>query len=229
MIRLAASLSAAVSLLAAVPTVAVERSFPVGGFDRLAVEGSPDVVVTTGRAVSVRASGDSAALDHLDVRVEGTALKIGYKGGTWSWGNHDNAHFVVTVPMLQAVDIAGSSAVTVDRVKAKDFAANISGSGSVRVAALDADMTAFNLSGSGTVTAAGSCGTGSAKISGSGDLKLAALKCATLSASIAGSGSIDAFATQTATLATMGSGDITLAGGARCTVSTAGSGKARCS
>ncbi len=218
------------AILIAAPAVAAERTFPVGSFTGLAVAGSPEVTVTTGHAPGVHASGSDAALDRLEIRVEDGTLKIGTKRGLdWSWHDHGRVTIAVTVPMLDAVDVAGSAAVAVDRIKAPRFGANISGSGSVRVAALDADVAGFNVSGSGTATAAGRCGTGAAKISGSGELRLAALKCTTLSGSIAGSGSIDAFATQTATLATMGSGNITVAGGARCTVSSAGSGKAKCS
>lgn len=221
---------AAVALIAAVPVAAAERSFPVGDFAGLALAGSPDVTVTTGRAASVRASGSDAALDRLDIRVENGTLKIGTKRGVdWSWRDHGRVTIAVTVPMLDAVDVAGSGDVVVDRVKAPRFSGSISGSGSLTLAALDADATNFAVAGSGSVTAAGRCGAGSVKVAGSGDLKLAGLKCATLSASVAGSGSVDAFATQTATLATMGSGDIRLTGGARCTVSTAGSGKAHCS
>ncbi len=228
MIRHAA---AVLILAAAAPAAAAERTFPVTAFDRVAVEGSPDVVVTTQHNESVHATGDATALDRLDIRVENNVLKIGRKRDSlgWSWGDHGRVHIAVAVPMVRGVDVAGSSAVTVDRVKGREFAAAIAGSGSLAVAALDADRTSFDISGSGTVTAAGRCNTGSAKIAGSGELKLSGLKCATLSASIAGSGTIDAFATQTATLATMGSGDITLTGGARCTVSTAGSGRAKCS
>lgn len=219
-----------VAALLATPALAAERSFPVGGFDRLDLAGSPDVTVTTGRAASVRASGSDGALDRLDIRVEGNTLRIGTKRGMdWSWRDLGRVTIAVTVPMLRAVDVAGSGAVVVDRVKVADFAAAMSGSGSVRVGSLDARKTSFATAGSGTMTASGTCGSGAAKIAGSGDLKLAGLKCETLSASIAGSGSIDAYATRSATLATMGSGDINVSGGARCTVSTAGSGKARCS
>ena len=222
---------AALTLLAAAPAAAAERNFPVGGFDRLALEGSPDVTVVTGRAPSVRATGDADALDRLDVHVEGGTLRIGHKrnGWNWDWGRHARTHVEVTVPMLRGVDTAGSGDVRVDRIKVRDFAGAIAGSGSLTVGSLDADTASFAVSGSGTATAAGRCGSGAAKIAGSGDVKLGGLKCATLSASVAGSGSIDAYATQTATLATMGSGDIRLTGGARCTVSTAGSGKAHCS
>lgn len=229
MIRLFAAAALGTSLLAA-PVAAAERSFPVTDFHGVTLAGSPDVTVTTGRTASVRASGSDAALDRLEIVVEGGTLKIGTRHGLdWSWRDHGPVRIAITVPMLRSVDVAGSGDVIVDSVRVRDFAANITGSGSLRVAALDADMTSFNIAGSGTITAAGRCGAGTAKIAGSGELKLAALHCATLSASIAGSGSIDAFATQTATLATMGSGDIRLTGGARCTVSSAGSGTAHCS
>ncbi len=220
----------AAAALIATPALAAERNFPVGDFHGLALAGSPDVTVTTGKAASVRASGSDAALDRLEVVVENGTLKIGTKRGLdWSWRDHGRVTIAVTVPMLRAVDVAGSGDVVVDRVKVRDFAAALSGSGSIRVAALDADAASFATSGSGSMEAVGRCGGGSAKIAGSGDLKLSGLKCATLSASVAGSGTINAYATQTANLATMGSGDIYLTGGARCTVSTAGSGKARCS
>ena len=220
---------AALLLLAAGPAVAAERGFPVGSFDRVTVEGSADVVVSTGHGESVRASGDPTALDRLDVRVDGTTLKIGTKRGLdWSWRDHGPVRVAVAVPTLRAVDIAGSGSIAVDRVKTEAFAAVVAGSGSVTVAALDSDRASFVTRGSGSMTAAGRCGDGVARIEGSGDLKLAALKCTTLSASVAGSGSLEAFASRTATLATMGSGDITVTGGARCTTSTAGSGKIHC-
>jgi len=225
------SAAVAALVLAATPIAAAERTFPVTAFDRVAVEGSPEVTVTTGHNENVRVSGDPAAIDRLDIRVENNVLKIGRKHDalSWTWSDHGRVRIAVAAPMVRGVDVAGSSAVTVDRVKGREFAANIAGSGSLTVAALDADRTSFDVSGSGTVAAAGRCNIGSAKIAGSGEMKLAGLRCATLSASIAGSGSIAAFASQTATLATMGSGDITLTGGARCTVSTAGSGRAKCS
>ncbi len=220
----------AAAILAAVPALADERSFPVDDFHGLALAGSPDVTVATGRAASVRAEGSAAALDRLEIYVDGGTLRIRTKKGLdWSWRDHGKVRIAVTVPMLRAVDVAGSGDVVVDTVKVRDFAGTISGSGSLNVAMLDADASSFAVSGSGTVTAAGRCGSGAAKIAGSGDLKLSGLRCATFSASVAGSGTIDAFATQTATLATMGSGDIRLAGGARCTTSTAGSGRVHCS
>lgn len=68
-------------LTAAMPAFAAEMSFPVGSFDRQSLGGSPDVVVTTGKAVSVRATGEQKQLDRLDIRVENGVLMIGSKKG----------------------------------------------------------------------------------------------------------------------------------------------------
>ena len=223
-------LIAVAALLTAGPVAAAERGFAVGDFHSLELAGSPDVTVTTGHGPSVRAVGSEAALDRLEIGVEGGTLKIGTKRGLdWSWKDHGPVRIAVTVPMLREVAIAGSGGVTVDTVKVRDFSGSVAGSGSITIVALDTDHAGFTIAGSGTASATGRCGSGTAKITGSGDLKLAALKCTTLSASVTGSGAVDAFATQTATLATMGSGDIRVTGGARCTVSSTGSGKATCS
>ncbi len=217
------------AVLLAAPAVAAERTFPVGTFDRIAVGGSQEVTVTTGHAPTVRASGETEALDRLDIRVEGGVLKIGSKhDAMWSWRNHGPVRVAVTVPMVRGVDLAGSGSVAVDKVKTPDFDGQLSGSGRLAVAAFDADRVQLGVSGSGTATLAGRCGSLKANLAGSGDLKLGGLRCDTISASTAGSGSIEAQATKTAALSTMGSGDINLTGGARCTVSTAGSGRVNC-
>jgi len=226
MIRL---ITAAV-LATAVPALADERNFPVSDFHGLALAGSPDVTLTTGRAASVHAVGAAAALDRLEIRVENGTLKIGNKRGLdWSWRDQGPVRIAVTVPMIRSIDVTGSGNVKADVIKVKDFTGAISGSGNIDIVALDADMVSLAIAGSGDISATGRCGAGTAKIAGSGDMKLDGLKCATLSASIAGSGNIRVVATQTANLSMIGSGDITLTGGARCTVSSAGSGKARCS
>src|SRR5688500_14759325 len=62
------------------------REFQVGAFDRISLTGSSNVVVTVGGAPSVRAEGDSALLEKLEVKVENGILRIGYKKGNWSFG-----------------------------------------------------------------------------------------------------------------------------------------------
>ena len=81
----------AASLFAvAAPALAVERNYAVPGFDKLSLEGSQLVTVSTGHGTTVRASGDPEALDHLNIRVEDGTLKIGGKRGgfNWEWRDH---------------------------------------------------------------------------------------------------------------------------------------------
>ena len=223
-----AAVFVAASLVAAAAPAA-ELRFPVGDFDRIALGGSPDVVVTTGKAVSVVASGDQKALDRLEIRVVDGALKIGTKQGmNWSWGNYGKVSIVVTVPMVRGIEIGGSGTVTVDRIKVPQFSAEVGGSGSVKVGALDVQTASFTVGGSGDVAASGRCGDARASVGGSGNARLAGLQCATLVANVGGSGDIDAYASRSATLSLAGSGDIRVAGGAKCTISKSGSGQARC-
>lgn len=217
--------------IAASPAVAAELTVPVGSFDRIALGGSPDVTVTTGKAVSVRATGEQRALDRLDIRVEGGTLKIGTKRGSdwnFNWGERLKVRIAVAVPMICGVELGGSGTVSVDRVKVPLFSADLGGSGAIRIAALDTGVAKFEVAGSGSVEAAGRCSKADIEVAGSGKLSLAGLKCETLSASIAGSGDIDAFATRTASVSVMGSGDARIGGGARCAVSKRGSGSVSC-
>jgi hypothetical protein len=206
-----------------------ERSFPVTGFNRVAVAGAADVDVTTGQAVSVRATGPAAALDQLDIRVSGDRLVIGTKKNSgWHWGSNDHVKVFVTVPMIEGLGVSGSSDVHVSAVKTARFDASVSGSGDLDLPAVDADSVSLSIAGSGDIKAAGRCGALSIEISGSGDVNTSGLHCTTLTASVAGSGDISAFATRTAVAKTAGSGDIRVRGGAACTMSKAGSGSIDC-
>ena len=169
--------------LLATAAYADERSFPVGSFDRLASGGSADVVVTTGKAPSVRAEGSKDALDRLDVKVDGSTLRLGTKKGNWAlnW-NNGKLKIYVTVPMIRSVDLAGSGEVSVDRIKVPEFSASISGSGEAKLAALDADTVKLSISGSGEFDAAGRCTDARVNVSGSGDVRISGLKCTNLHA-----------------------------------------------
>ncbi len=207
------------------------RNFQVSGFDRLSVAGSTDVTVVTGKAASVRATGDAESLDRLEITVENNVLHVGTKRrlGGWlgGWKNY-HAHVFVTVPMLRGAEVAGSADVGVDRVDTGDFAASVTGSGNVKIASLTAKTAQFEVTGSGDVTAAGDTQALSVKLSGSGDAHLGGLKSGSLTVSLRGSGNVGAFATRSAAISLAGSGDVTVRGGASCTKSKSGSGSINC-
>ncbi|MGL4541496.1 MAG: head GIN domain-containing protein [Polymorphobacter sp.] len=230
-IRTIPAIATCLLLVAAAASTAAraeERSFPVTGFDRLASSGSADITVTTGKVPSVRVEASKDTLDRLDIRVDGSTLRIGMKKNIWGNWNSGDIKIAVTVPMLRSVDLAGSGSLTVDRIKVPEFSASISGSGEASLPSLDADKVKLSIAGSGEFDAAGRCGDAHVNISGSGDVRIAKLQCATLHASIAGSGDLDAYATATANISVAGSGDVRVRGGAKCSTSKAGSGTVTC-
>jgi hypothetical protein len=189
------------------------RDFPVGNFDRISLTGSPNVVVTVGGAPSVRAEGDTALLEKLEIKVENGVLRVGYKKGNWSFGwgkGHGQPVTVhVSAPSLTGAEVAGSGDMTIDKVEGGDFTGQIAGSGEIALASLRARSASFS-------------------IAGSGDVKAAGLQVKRAKVSIAGSGNVETRASESADIDIMGSGDAIVTGGAKCNVNKMGSGDVRC-
>lgn len=205
------------------------RNFQVGAFDKLSLSGSPDVVVAVGGQPSVRAEGEAADLDRLDIQVVDGELRIGMRpGGNWHWGSHRGITIHVTVPALQAATLAGSGDINIDRVQGQAFAATVGGSGDLDVRQLRVGNASFSLTGSGGIRAAGGAQRTNAALNGSGDLSLAGFETADATVSLVGSGDVALRATGSAAVQLTGSGGVTIAGGARCTISKTGSGDVSC-
>ncbi len=205
------------------------RSFQAGAFDKLSLSGSPDVQVAVGGQVSVRAEGDAADLERLEIVVVDGELRIGLRPGSSSWfGSHRGIIVHVTVPSLQAASIAGSGDINVDRVEGQTFAATVNGSGDLDVRQLRVGNASFGVTGSGGIRASGGAPRANASLNGSGDLSLAGFETADATVSLVGSGDIALRATGTAAVQLTGSGDVTIAGGARCTIAKTGSGDVSC-
>ena len=206
-----------------------QRSFEVGAFQSVSLEGSNDVVVTVGGAPSVRAEGDQEMLDRLDIRVENGALRIGTERGNWSWfGRSGHATIYVTAPSLEAASIGGSGDMRIDRVEGQRFAASIGGSGDMQIGALRAGQASFSVAGSGGIRAAGAAEATEISIAGSGNVSLGDLQARRARVSIAGSGDVSLQASESVDGSIIGSGDINVRGSARCSVSKLGSGDIHC-
>lgn len=206
-----------------------QRGFEVGAFDRVALGGSHDVVVTVGGVPSVRAEGSAKALERLEIKVENGVLGIGTKEGNWvSFGNNGGITVYVTTPSLAGASIGGSGDMRIDKVEGGSFAASIGGSGDMRIAALKVAEASFSVAGSGGVTASGAADKATISVAGSGDIDASGLETKNSTVSVVGSGEVRARAMETASVSMMGSGDVSMEGSARCTVNKRGSGDVRC-
>lgn len=205
-----------------------QRNFEVGAFQSVALQGPHNVVVTVGSGPSVRAEGDTAALDMLDIRVEDGRLIVGNRRG-WSWQGPNGAVTVhVTAPSLSAAAIGGSGDMRIDRVQGDRFEASIGGSGDIDIGALQTREADFSIAGSGDIRAVGSAETADISIAGSGGMALERLQTRRAEVSIMGSGDVTILASETVEGSIMGSGNVTVRGGARCSVSRMGSGSVNC-
>lgn len=205
-----------------------ERAFEVGAFQSVALQGPHNVVVTVGGQPSVRAEGDTAALDMLDIRVENGRLVVATRRG-WSWSGPNGAVTVhVTAPAISEASIGGSGDMRIDRVQGDRFEASIGGSGDMEIAALQARETEFSIAGSGGIRATGTAEAADISIAGSGDMALDGLQTRRAHVSVMGSGNIAVQASEAVDGSIMGSGDVTVRGAARCSVSRMGSGTVTC-
>jgi hypothetical protein len=209
------------------------RSFEAAGFDSVSLRGPDNVIVQVGKAASVKAVGDTAILDRLEIEVVDGTLRIGRKrhdGISFNWGSDKGAVVTVTLPALVGASVAGSGDMDVDRAASPEFRASVAGSGSLKVAALQTDKLKVSVAGSGDATfASGTAGAVDMSVAGSGDLDAAAVAARTANISIAGSGDVKAGVAEQANVSIVGSGDVDIIGNAQCKISKVGSGDVRCS
>lgn len=212
---------------------AVSRDYRVGAFTALEVGGPYAVEVRTGPAVAVSVRGSEKLIERTTVKVEGDTLVIRPdRRDSWlrlGWSSREKARFVITVPALGSATIAGSGDIRIDKVRGAEFEGVVAGSGALKLDSVEVEMLKLAVAGSGEATARGTARKADYHIAGSGGVDAADVNTETLKLSIAGSGNVRAHAARTADIDIVGSGDALVAGGAKCTVSKAGSGNARCS
>ena len=211
------------------PGPAASRDFQVGDFKRIESAGSYDVTVRTGARPSVRAEGPQNMLDRLIVEVRGDRLSIRPKKGDYHWGRSEPVRIAVTVPELQEASTAGSGSISVDKVAGERFKATITGSGDVSLPSVNARAVEIEVAGSGSGKFAGSADQVRYVITGSGEVDASNLKSRDVRLTIAGSGSLAANASGNVSGEVLGSGAARISGGARCSVTKAGSGSVACS
>lgn len=207
------------------------RNFGASGFTQIDLRGSDDVEVKVGPAFAVRAEGPSEELDKLDIRKDGTTLKVGRVGKdgfNWGGGTHKGVKVFVTLPAIKGASVAGSGNMSIDRVPGDDFSASVAGSGDLSIAALAVKSADLSIAGSGDLAVKGQAGRVKASIAGSGNLEGKGLKASSAEVSVAGSGNVEFDVSGSASVSVVGSGDIDLGAAAKCSVSKVGSGEVSC-
>lgn len=167
----------------------ITKTRTVGEYDKVAVGGSFDVKLVSGKEGKLTIKIDENLLEYLVTKVEDGKLKIKWKKGTNIYAKKG---ILITVPFeeINAVTLAGSGDVySEDIIKTDSFKAALSGSGNLKLAVSAQNVTSA-ISGSGNINLNGNTNQLKCSISGSGDIKAYELKSHNADARIAGSGNI---------------------------------------
>jgi hypothetical protein len=210
------------------------KSFPVATFDRVALDGPDDVVVTRG-APSVRAEGTDEVLAKLKIEVVDGQLHVGRLPGNdvtvinpTKWNGRQRAKVFVSAPAVRGADLSGAGRFTVDGAASPEFAGSISGAGKLTVNNLAARKASFDMSGAGSLVLGGTAEALRLSMSGAGSVDAEAMTAKDLNVSLAGVGSIKARATGRVTGDASGVGSVKVTGTADCHVEKSGVGSVKC-
>ncbi|NJC04972.1 hypothetical protein GGQ97_000765 [Sphingomonas kaistensis] len=195
---------------AAVPAAAAERRFTIISFDRIRMEAPFDVVLTTGKPPSAVAEGPVAALDSVDLRVEGRTLIVRQRSGWNGEGKGVPVRIRLGTPDLRAATLMGSGRLQIDRMTGLAATLGLAGPGQLMVADLRADRLDLLAGGSGTVALAGAVKNGRIGTEGTVVLDASALQSEELTLVATGSSELRAAARRTVNLTASGAATVTL-------------------
>ncbi len=222
---------AAFLALCAAPASAAERRYTVTDFDRIQVDGSFQVTLTTGRPSSAMASGSNAAIERVSIEVQGRTLRIRANSSAWGGYPGEGAgplRILLSTHSLRGASLAGSGRLSIDKARTMRFDASVSGSGRIDIGAIEADTLAVALLGSSKITVAGKAKSLRATIQGAGDLDGEALSVEEAQINASTSGLVTVAVRHAATVTSSGQGDTKIIGSPACTVKSSGSGQVLC-
>ncbi|MEH6714663.1 head GIN domain-containing protein [Parasphingorhabdus flavimaris] len=199
-----------------------------GPFEGITLAGPDNIVFTTGTEFSIRAEGDSEAIEQLRYSISGGHIKIGREGKGMSSSDGGKATVFVSAPSLQSAKLAGSGDMEIDSMTSASTRLSIAGSGNIRVANIETDSLESKIAGSGDLDLAGSAESVDISIAGSGHISGKDLKAASASISVAGSGDVELSSDGSVDAKVMGSGDVRIHGNAKCKSRAMGSGDISC-
>jgi hypothetical protein len=142
-------IAAFAALLFALPAHAAERSFLVGSFEELTVEGDIHVVLTTGKPPSANASGDKARLGALKIDRQGQTVRIRLQGLQANRATGEPVRVALSGRNVRKLVLNGNGRISVNDVNMPSVRIEIRGSGEIDVAKLESDRFIALLIGSG--------------------------------------------------------------------------------
>ena len=188
-------------------TTTQERSLE--GFTGISLSGNATLTVTQGDSFSVAVTTDSGLQDHIGTAVRGSTLEIAQNYSIA--GRSPDVAVTVTLPLLDSVDLAGSSSTTIEGMSGESLRVSSSGASDIRIDAA-VNTLAVDVSGAGDIELTGTARSADITISGTGTVTGTALKATTANVSVSGWGDVTLSVEKTLDVDLSGAGDITYYG-----------------
>ena len=230
-IRLLLTLSALI--LAAAPAAASERSFVMGGFERLVVEGDIAVDVTTGASPRASADGTQEQLDRVQFSRAGTTLTVRLlspvRTGKGDVARGGPLHVTLSTRKLSQLSLRGNGRVKADALDDRSARVTLTGNGTIDIGEVTADQLYVNAVGAGTVAMGGGMvREGSVQLDGAASWLAPAVVLERLDLTHSGPANSAAEVEEFTKIMNNGLGSIAITGPASCDIRTTGSARITC-
>jgi hypothetical protein len=228
------ALTAATLMLASAPADAAQKSYLVGNFEELVVEGDMQVIVDNARNPSAKASGDRDILDALKIERFGTTVRVriqDYEGKT----NIKPRTLPLIVNLgsrgVGRISVDGSASVSINKIAAPGATATLklSGPGSISVGNMESDRLSISIAGSGSINIdGGKARIGRFGIDGNATLKAPLVTLQQAQISQAGNANTHLLVTDSIEISNSGAGAIRIDGKSTCFIKQAGAARISC-
>ncbi len=172
----------------------ITQTYEVAGFNEIDIGGVYEVDIHVGSDFSVTLSGAEEEMARAEVVVERGVLQLTQddpRRGKRRWRNM-GLTAEISLPALNAIEVAGVADVDVEGVAADDFTVRLAGVGEIDVV--------------------GTCNGLTASVSGVGELDAEDLECADVDVRVSGVGEAKVFASRSVDASVSGIGSITVHG-----------------
>lgn len=203
----------------------VTESRQVSNFDRIALSGSGEVILTQGGSESLSIEADDNVMKYIEAEVEAGTLKLGFKNGI-NIISTTRLVFYVGIDDLTSLKVSGSGDFQADTIEVDRMEVDVSGSGSIQISNLVASDVNAKISGSGRIDLTGEVDTQEIDLSGSGKYLGGDLCSESVNVDVSGSGIATVCATERLDSSTSGSGSVNYYG-QPASVNTSGSGSGK--
>jgi hypothetical protein len=182
----------------------------ISGVTSVVLEGSGEVEIVQGAAESLTIEAEDNLLPLITSAVQAGTLRLGFDRATWREAIRPTQpiRFVLTVPALQSIDLAGRGSLHAADLQADPLALHLTGAGTITLDHLEAGALDVRLDGSGNVIVAGRVDDQTVVIAGSGQYQAGDLDSQTARVTITGTGDVVVWARADLSAEISGSGTV---------------------